>query len=866
LEKKFSDDSSVFSGLVEQENDEQLPPPPPPPPRIEIRQPKGILRASSHAGPIYDPENNSRESYAHSLQNGSSLSERSQRMRPIVDSVFSSGNSTISTDPFSRRADDSIRDGDNNTQMTWASANEMKSSIGSVTLVSSVKFVGDEIGEEKKNGDVQLISECSSSDSDSRIVKMLDNFERQMDANIQSLSEVSDENNVLKDFNKNIVSHIDDVEAQKPQEGHFLDPHEATKLQRMLHKARTDVEGLRDNNEQYKSEIEQMEEEHRSEIKLVEERAKRKLVELKNMYQNEIDNLHQEKDAAVVEAGRMAVRYAETGRKQVSKMQKQVDKLKTAAAITMREKSREERESTRSNKDKEIMEKLEALQSSHGSELEKAKKESDERLKLEVEKTVASVAKRVRLNQDDLISELRTQIDEFRIERHSTIELLVSVKSKFTKHYPEQMIEYDEKFFSGIVQNALEKSGSPVRGVEKALAEVIEMFLFLLEGEETKVALAKEQSAIEENKKDSKRLLVHRHRAEIETLKKENQEKNEKLMKLEEDFKALNREKCLLDEKFQRESESQRVELVRKNTEKETFLNITKSRKDLKHAMAEGQKELEQSKVRSEGGRFPVSSSRYSVSIPTPIGNSDALGRPADQQRSIDMLQTPSILEPASIKKARTFQKNHPKSMTRYSGRNSPRHRPSEHLSSKPVHDPCDGRSQMSRNIINNSETSDYRSIASNCSLQSNGTLSDLRNQVREAEDQVFDIINTMSDNTPKASVSTDKSIRSEDIILSNQSKKPKMNCNVEFEKEEDRMQEKEDSIKPSVDVKLALSNVKSCSTPKRKKLAMIRRKIKIKKEGNQSPRVVMVIKKEGDERKANTDLMRRARVSKQRI
>lgn len=54
------------------------------------------------------------------------------------------------------------------------------------------------------------------------------------------------------------------------------------------------------------------------------------------------------------------------------------------------------------------MEKLKALRKSHGSELEKVKKESDERLELEVEKTVASVAKRVKLNQDDLINELRT--------------------------------------------------------------------------------------------------------------------------------------------------------------------------------------------------------------------------------------------------------------------------------------------------------------------------------------------------------------------------------------------------------------------------------------------------------------------------
>ena len=68
----------------------------------------------------------------------------------------------------------------------------------------------------------------------------------------------------------------------------------------------------------------------------------RKLVELKNMYQHEIDNLMHEKDAAVVEAGRVAARYAETGKKQVSTMQKQVDKLKAVAAMTIREKIKQE--------------------------------------------------------------------------------------------------------------------------------------------------------------------------------------------------------------------------------------------------------------------------------------------------------------------------------------------------------------------------------------------------------------------------------------------------------------------------------------------------------------------------------------------
>jgi len=315
LEMKFSDDSSVFSGL-DQEN-EMKSMNVMQPPRV-IRQPKGILRSSSHFVASYDLANGSHESSELFSKSGSSLTESEvssvRGLRPLVDPECKSANSTIST--FSSKRNKilvkDVVDGDATTQITWASEKPK----GSVKLISSVTFLGDNENRDENDEDCHCVKDCSSSDSDSRIVDLLNDFERQMDANIQSLSEDDDENdNMLTDFNKNIANHNVDVQSQGPQLGHFLTPEKARNLQRILHKARKEVEVLRDNNEQYKSEIEQMEEEHKSEIKLVEDRAKTKLMELKSMYENEINLLAQEKDDAVVEASRVAARYAENGKK-----------------------------------------------------------------------------------------------------------------------------------------------------------------------------------------------------------------------------------------------------------------------------------------------------------------------------------------------------------------------------------------------------------------------------------------------------------------------------------------------------------------------------------------------------------------------
>ncbi len=871
LEMKFSDDSSVFSGLVDQENEmnkiNQMRPP------VEMQKPKGILRDPSHAGPKYvvvakEPREEN-ELYSHS---GSSLTDRSSRsvmreMRPMVDAEFNSGASTFSSDSLSRRDATSSNDGD--TQTTWAEANEMKRPKGSVKLVSSVQIFGESTSHDERNMDFQqYIRKSGSSGSESRIVELLDDFERQMDANIRSLSEDDDvdEDNVLTDFNKNIVSANNDVESQEPQLGQFLTPHKSKQLQKILDKARQEVEVLRDHNEQYKYEIESMEEEHRSEIKLVEDRAKHKLVELKNMYQNEIDNIVQEKDAAVIEAGRVAAKYAENGKKQVSTLQKQIDKLKAAAAITIREKVKEERELATSNRDKEIAERIEMIKKSHETELETLRGESEERLKLEVEKAASSVAKRVRLNQDVLISELTTQIDDFRKQRHSIIEVLESVKNKFTEKYPEQMIEFNGKSCNSSERTtgSFEKSETGDRGIESNLMEVIEIFSFLLEGAEKKVALATEKSEFEENNLKRMKLVEIEHRDEIDMLKREIKEKDEKLNKIEEDFKALSQEKCLLREKFQKESESQKIELERISAQKETIFSIERSRKDLEDAMAEGRRELEHATGRTEGEKFTASSHSFLAlpSIETPIGASRMENNLlVDERSSSDLEQSPLTIESSSIEKARKFQRRHPNRFSRFALRDSPRYRLSGNFNTKPTRKSIESANQIQINIIDNPETSDARSVISNCSFQSNGTLSSLRNQVRKADEEVIDIVNTMSE-TSRSGISTDKSTRSKDTILSNfrnQSNDSKNNDCVEVDEIEHTGKRKDASDFPQQTPHVLKGETESA--PRSKKLAVLRRNAQRSKEESKS---LQVMEQENKEKKENTDVLHRARMFKQ--
>lgn len=502
-------------------------------------------------------------------------------------------------------------DEDVNTQMSWASAQHLPRPKGTVKLVSSVTFADQDLYQQQKQQQShrlpdhqtrqvpearQPVDEMQSDDSSSRMVELLSDFEKQMDKNIKSIQDDDHQGDILSELQE-VVPRRAKSEDGPP----ILTPHKARKLQRILHKAREEVEVLRDNNEQYKSEIEQMEEEHKSELKLIDDRAKQKIAELKSMYQQEMESLTREKDAALIEAGRQAARYAESGKKQVASMKKQLEKLKATATATIREKVTEAASKVMAKKDMEITARLGALRKSYESELEKVRKECDDRLRTEVEAAVSSVAQRVRLNQDVLIDEQREQIENLKKERRAVTVILDCVQSNFEKHYPEELKLYVKKSqdFAGCARRLLDVEVSADHATERLLRDVVETFAFLLETTEKKVSAEIDIHETEPQKKERaedfaqlRKELVLRHRAEIEHMRKEKGEALDKVKGLEENFKNLGREKRFLEEKHRKMVESHRLELEKIRTEKDAFANIERSRTDLALAMVIGERKL----------------------------------------------------------------------------------------------------------------------------------------------------------------------------------------------------------------------------------------------------------------------------------
>jgi len=920
LKTKPSDDSSLFSGLIPSSDqnirnnancESNIPPPPP----IEERKSKtntqkGILRAAHHntiskKGNLAGTSSDNDIFQVDNHSGSSTATFNDSMMNELVKNI--------------KNVDELFPDGDSNTQMTWASAKEMPRPKGTVKLVSSVVFAGGRIeeGDRPDENNHQSIKNCKSDDSDSNIVDLLNEFEKQMDVNLKIIDEDNEENNVRSDQKDSVTRRLQSEDAGSD---HFLTPHNAKKLQKMLHKTRKEAEVLRDNNEQFKSEIEQMEEEHKSEIKLIDDRAKQKLVELTKMYQGEINDLALEKDAAIIEAGRGAARYAETGKKRVSTMQKQINRLKAAAMVTIKEQVEKARRDATTNKDSEITARLGALRNSYESELEKVTKEFDQRVKNEVENAVSSVSKRA-LNQDVLNSELRDQIDDLQKERRAMVDLLKSVKIKFEKHFPEEMIQYKEKSdnFSEKARRLLDDDNSSNWG-----AKELESFTFLLEATEKKLTSAQNQTAIQESEKKStevqkqmREYLVLRHRAEIEHLKKEKGEAFEKLRKMEKDFKNISREKRLVEEKHQKLLENHQMELERLSFEKKTFFDIERSRMDLEHAMATGKRELAHHKVANEEYQFAASfmngdkknkldvqvlntemrdrdplemELQYSLSIPTPKTISEekkGLERCDIQIRTIDSPKSPSV------RRARYFQKNHP----RYSPCNSPRpqdlvqglltskqqntiphanqttsdiggtnmHRLKTNTiqavddkNTSQVHDTTEVEFALGTlsNIDSNLDTSNS-SISS-----SDSKLSDLRNRMKETEGQAFTIINTMSDgfyNTSKSDISTNKSIRSNDSILlsylRNQSKKAKQNDDLALKEGHDSYEE---NSQGDLDIKTKKSkndNELAANPPKRNNFEILRNNFKTKREY----KTLYATEKEVNNKKESTNIMIRS-------
>mmetsp|Transcript_21369 Transcript_21369/g.59432 ORF Transcript_21369/g.59432 Transcript_21369/m.59432 type:complete len:1337 (-) Transcript_21369:81-4091(-) len=429
---------------------------------------------------------------------------------------------------------------------------------------------------------------------------MGDDHEQETDENDNSYIENDEGTEILADFNRHLMSRSVDAQPKEVESKYILTPCKARKMQQLLERARAEVEILHGNNGQYKLEIERMREEHKSELRIVKDRGARELDELKRMHQNEIEDILKEKNAAVAVARDVAARFAATEKKQLKMLKDEVEKVKKAGARELSEAIEKERQVAKSNKEKEISEKLAALRKLFEVQLKKMRRDCDERVEIEVEEAIAE-AHRCRLQQDGLVSRLTIQVDDLRKDRDSIFQLLKQAKRKFNMAYPEEMTKFQSDF--GFTEEAIDDGAVSYRNGEEALKDLMNMYAFLLANAEKKAISAKEWSEI-----DSRKRHVLRQRDEIEQLKKDKAEKNEKLRKMEENFKALRREKCFLEERYKIESENHKLELKRLGNEKQTFINIERSCKDLKHAMAKGQRELTLQKEIKDGEKVGKSS------------------------------------------------------------------------------------------------------------------------------------------------------------------------------------------------------------------------------------------------------------------
>lgn len=483
-------------------------------------------------------------------------------------------------------------------------------------------------------------------DSEGRIAAMFDDHEKQMKADLQVIREDVEDN-----FEKSCegTEAIDDYlyngdelprQVKSEEERQFLTQKQAKGMQRVLHQARREVESLRDNNEQFMSEIEQTEEEHESEMKLVENRTKQKMTELKALYQHEIDLLIQEKDAAIVEAGTQASRYAEVARRQISTLKKQIEKHKSQhknvikAAVKVAVKKQNEK--VKQQKEEEFSTELASLRQQYEDKLEKIKSDNDKEIKTTVDKAVNHLTLRLTSDPEQDISEtitllrkslenekqialdeqrttLQKNVDELKKwgneltrEKNSVKQMLELLKANLMKHHEERINEV-------LMQKPSERLGSRYfasipetlsTDAEKLCQEVLSTHASLLVYAETRVQrddnieirMGDEMEEIRKERNevyaDLRKKLQAQHQAELEDMTKHKEDAVDRTQHLETALKNMSRDKRCIEDKLRRATESHKLELQKLHAEKDTMLEMEKGRKELAVAMAAGQLEL----------------------------------------------------------------------------------------------------------------------------------------------------------------------------------------------------------------------------------------------------------------------------------
>ena len=499
--------------------------------------------------------------------------------------------------------------------------------------------------DDTRTNDRSVPTRRTSIGNEKRITDLLEAYEVQMEQNL----------NVIRSEDKgSYLSELQDViprRVQSEEEKQVLTQHQTRRIRRILSQARTEVEVLKDNNEQFMSEIEQMEEENKSEMKLVEERHKLKITELKATYQQEIDALVKEKDAMIVEAGRQTSKCLEAGRKQISSLKMQIEKLKAGLTDTsVTEQAVDEAvEAVEKKKDAEMAARLATMQKSYEGQLETQKLEQSLQAKLKLNEAVSSVTRRMLADRDrevkDKEQSLRKKFEtektvavetaceaqqielkSLRQDHETVLNALESVRETLCRRYPEKMAEMQQKSLfantSGPFQLLQKQEKDPKGKVDFLLKDVFETFSFILDASEKKNKLVANQCAEEmeqakklqqdANEKIStleeslKRVSAEKRTIDddLEWSKKQEEENKERITKLEESLRDLNLEKQALEDKYRRamsENEPVGAAIEKSRTdltlpamsENEPVLAaVEKSRKELASAMADVETQL----------------------------------------------------------------------------------------------------------------------------------------------------------------------------------------------------------------------------------------------------------------------------------
>ena len=411
--------------------------------------------------------------------------------------------------------------------------------------------------DDSKGGDEFHAADNSSKDGEKSILDILVDFEKTMDEGLKDFQSdnktpcVHEKQHSETSSDKKASRSFDDIEKEEEPAHSYRSKHKGGPTKEEAEeKMMKEVKILRENNEQYKSEIERMDEEHRSELKLLEDRHKQQISDLKAMYQSEIDRVVEEKHATVVEASQKAEQFVSQSRQEVSRVMEELQKYKNLSMATVQSRIDETAKTIAVQKEEETAARLENLRVSYEAEIERIRNDCEETVEKEKEKVAESIVRRMKTSHDEEITVVIEELNKVLTWQRTMSKTLTLIRDNFDIHYPKEMARARRsgRFTEGNARKLLpSQDGMDSIGPDtsRLLDEVLEVFAFLLESTEKKAAMAKLQLEMSKPGVDDsdssckpeyghvKRQFELRHLAELEEMRQRKIETEAKIKEME---------------------------------------------------------------------------------------------------------------------------------------------------------------------------------------------------------------------------------------------------------------------------------------------------------------------------------------------